>query len=324
MTRMSIDVAIITVTYNCENFIEDFLTAVSVQLNQPTLKTQLIVVDNASTDNTLELARKFIVDQGLQKHVSLVPQSDNWGFGTGCNKGVEAARNYSPAFYWFLNPDTRIFPDTGIELINFFKAHKPADFVGSQLVDTDNVARSSAFRFPSATSEFCRAIRLGIMDRLFPRGQIAMAVSDTPHPAEWLTGASFMVKSQVFDQLGGFDQAFFLYFEEVDLFFRARQKGFTCWFNPLSRVYHFAGASTGISSSRKSPGRRPQYWFDSRRYFYCKNFGLSYFALCDIAAILGLSLWKLRLIIQHKDSQDPPGLLQDIAANSLLSSRTDR
>jgi N-acetylglucosaminyl-diphospho-decaprenol L-rhamnosyltransferase len=324
MTEPSAEVAIVTVTYNGEDFIEDFLTATCAQLDHPSLITHLILVDNNSSDHTLQVAQDFIDRHGLQKRVTLVPQSENLGFGTGCNIGVEAAKKYNPKFYWFLNPDTQIFPDTGIELINFFRVREAADFVGSRLVDRDNVPRPSAFRFPSATSEFCRAIRLGFVDRLVPHGQIAMPVSNLPHSADWLTGASFMVKSEVFDQLGGFDPAFFLYFEEVDLFYRAKQNGFSCWFNPHSSVYHFAGASTGISSSRKSATRRPQYWFDSRRYFYCKNFSHFYFALCDIAAIAGLALWKLRLLLQHKDSRDPPGLLQDIAANSLFSFRADR
>ncbi len=324
MTGSSTDVAIVTVTYNSENFIEDFLASVCTQLNHSALTMHLFIVDNDSSDDTLRIARSFIDRHGLSESVTLVPQNENLGFGTGCNLGVEAAKNVNPRYYWFLNPDTQVFPDTGIELINFFRVHKAADFVGSRLVDQRNIPRPSAFRFPSITSEFCRAIRLGFIDRLAPGGQIAMPVSSLPHSADWLTGASFMVKADVFEQLGGFDPAYFLYFEEVDLFYRARQNGFSCWFNPHSSVYHFAGGSTGISSQRKSAKRRPQYWFDSRRYFYCKNYGRLYFALCDLAAMTGLALWKLRLLLQHKDSRDPPGLLQDIAANSLFSFRADR
>ncbi len=325
MTTTTVDAAIITVTYNCGDFIEDFLQAISTQLHQVTPSAMLIIVDNASSDNTLEVARDFIQREGLQDRILLLPQSENLGFGTGCNRGAQAAGAYEPRFYWFLNPDTRIFPDTGLELLAFFEANNKADFVGSQLVDEHNTPRPSAFRFPSIVSEFCRSVRLGIVDRCLPMGQLAIPVATTPHTADWLTGASFMVKREVFDQLRGFDEKFFLYFEEVDLFYRARAQGYNCWFNPRSKVYHYAGASTGIATHRKAVKRRPQYWFDSRRYFYCKNFGRWYFALCDLAAITGLALWQLRLLVQRrKDSGDPPGLLQDLAANSIFFSRPQR
>lgn len=320
----ALDTAIVTVTYNCEDFIEDFLLALKRDLQSDSPRAKLFIVDNASADNTLSVIRDFAQREGLEDRIELLPQDTNLGFGTGCNAGAEAARRYEPEYYWFLNPDTRVFPETQSELIKFFRVNPAADFVGSQLVNEHQEARPSAFRFPSVASEFCRTLRLGFVDRLLPRGQIAIPVSDKPHRADWLTGASFMVKNQVFHRLGGFDPAFFLYFEEVDLFLRAKKEGFTCWFNPDSKVYHFAGASTGISSSRKATKPRPQYWFDSRRYFYCKNYGQWYFMLCDLAAMAGLSLWKLRLLVQKKDSSDPPGLLKAIAQNSLFVSRTER
>lgn len=323
-TDQSLDTAIITVTYNCEDFIEDFLSALKGNLQSIAPRAKLFVVDNASSDRTVDVIRRFVEAEGLQERVVLLPQDTNLGFGTGCNVGADAAHELEPEYYWFLNPDTRVFPETQTELIKFFRLNPAADFVGSQLVNEHQQARPSAFRFPSVVSEFCRTLRLGVVDRLFPRGQIAIPVSNKPHRADWLTGASFMVKSGVFHRLGGFDPAYFLYFEEVDLFLRAKQQGFTCWFNPESKVYHYAGASTGISSSRKATKPRPQYWFDSRRYFYCKNHGQAYFALCDLAAMLGLSLWKLRLLVQKKDSSDPPGLLKAIASNSLFVSRTER
>lgn len=320
----SLDVAIVTVTYNCQDFIEDFLASLNAQLLTRSPSSLLVIVDNASSDNTVSLVNRFINTHDLHDRIVLLPQNENLGFGTGCNVGADAAAQFSPEFYWFLNPDTRIFHDTASELIKFFRANPSADFVGSQLVNEHNVARPSAFRFPSCVSEFCRTLRLGFVDRLLPRGQLALPISNKPHPADWLTGASFMVKSGVFQRLNGFDPAFFLYFEEVDLFYRAKQQGFTCWFNPGSKVYHYAGASTGISSTRKAVKRRPQYWFDSRRYFYCKNYGGIYFALCDLAAITGLCLWKLRTLLQHKDSGDPPGLLKDLASNSLFAWRAQR
>lgn len=315
------DTAIITVTYNSADFITGFLDSIVNLLEGSEPNPLLVVVDNASTDSTVEIVRHYIAAKGVEERILLRPQKDNVGFGRGCNAGVEAARPYGVDYYWFLNPDTRVYPDTGRELVHFLQREK-ADFVGSQLVNEEGVPRPSAFRFPSATSELCRSVRLGALDKLMPKGRLDLPVAQEPYRADWLTGASFMVRRDAFDSLHGFDPHFFLYFEEVDLFFRARQQGFTCWCNPASQVYHFAGASTGISHSRKATKPRPQYWFDSRRYFYCKNFGRAYFMLCDLAALSGLAVWQLRVRLQRKDNSDPPGLFKAIACNSLVLNRS--
>lgn len=321
MNSPAIDTAIITVTYNCEDFIDDFLIAVEPELSDPARQTMLVVVDNLSADATTARVAAFVEKHGLQEKVVLCPQNQNLGFGAGCNVGVASARPFGAKYYWFLNPDTKIFPETRPNLLKLLDANPAAGFAGSQLVNEQGVARPSAFRFPSVISEFCGHLRLGLMDRLFRHKQVAIPVSETAHRADWLTGASFIAKAHAFDRLDGFDEAFFLYFEEVDLFFRARAQGFESWIEPSSKVYHMAGASTGIASGRKAAKRRPQYWFDSRRYFYCKNFGKVHFALSDIAALGGLLLWKLRARVQRKTDDDPPHFLKDIARNSIFARR---
>lgn len=319
MNSPAINTAIITVTYNCEDFIDAFLTAVAPALTEPTSPSVLVIVDNHSSDETIAKVAAFISEHHLQDKILLRPQQKNLGFGAGCNAGVEAAKAFNAKHYWFLNPDTKVFPQTQQKLLEFLASSPAVSFVGSQLVNEEGVARPSAFRFPSAISELCSYLRLGVLDRIFAQRQVAIPVSDAAHRADWLTGASFMAKADAFDQLNGFDERFFLYFEEVDLFYRAKQCGFECWINPDSKVYHMAGASTGIASGRKATKRRPQYWFDSRRYFYCKNFGRLQFALCDLAAMAGLSLWKVRTVVQGKERNDPPFLLTDLARNSVFS-----
>lgn len=319
MKYSSIDSAIITVTYNCEDFIEDFLSAACLSLSAPAWHTVLIIIDNLSSDSTREKVEEFIARHDMKEKILLRPQPRNLGFGAGCNAGVAVAKGFNPKYYWFLNPDTKIFSNTQQGLVDIFASDPSIGFVGSQLVNEDGATRPSAFRFPSATSELCGNLRLGALDRMLAHKQVAIPVSDAPHQADWLTGASFMARAEAFDQLNGFDEEFFLYFEEVDLFFRAKQQGFQSWINPASQVYHMAGASTGIASGRKATKRRPQYWFDSRRHFYCKNFGRPYFALCDFAAISALLLWKARAFIQRREGNDPPFFLIDLVRNSIFA-----
>ncbi len=319
MTHTTVESAIITVTYNCEDFIEDFLISVTDQLT-PSAQAHLIIIDNLSSDNTVNVVKKYIDDNHLSDKITLLPQSKNLGFGAGCNAGVAAAKSLNPKYYWFLNPDTLVFPETRPELVKFLQQNLRAGFVCSQLEDKSGNPRSSGFRFPSAISELCASLRLGIVDRIFANRKIAIPVNAQSHQADWLTGASFLVTAQAFEDLNGFDEAFFLYFEEVDLCFRAHKKNIERWVNPASKIYHIAGASTGISSGKKAIKRRPQYWFDSRRHYYIKNHGHLYFALTDFITVTNLSLFKMRNFFQKKETNDPPYLLQDYARNSLFLS----
>lgn len=319
MTNAAVESAIITVTYNCEGFIEDFLASVKDQL-MPKAQAHLIIIDNLSSDNTVGVVNKYIEENSLSNQITLLPQSKNLGFGAGCNAGVAAAKSFSPKYYWFLNPDTLVFPETRPKLVEFLEQNSRAGFVCSQLEDKSGNPRSSGFRFPSVVSELCASLRLGVVDRIFANKKIAIPVQTEPHQAGWLTGASFLVTAEAFDRLNGFDETFFLYFEEVDLCFRANQHNIERWVNPESKIYHIAGASTGISSGKKAIKRRPQYWFDSRRHYYIKNHGHLYFALTDLITLIGLSIFKVRQAIQRKESNDPPHLLLDYARNSLFLS----
>lgn len=319
MSHDKIQTAIVTVTYHCESFIEAFLQSLIPEL-APDFSNHLFIVDNLSGDNTLATIDKFVTDNDLHNKVTVLPLDQNKGFGAGCNAGVAAAKPYNPEYYWFVNPDTQIFEETAPSLLKFLEDHPKAGFVCSQLLDDDNAPSTSSFRFPSIYSELCGALRLGIVDKMLAHKNIAMPISEVAHQAEWITGASFIARSSAFDALNGFDETFFLYFEEVDLCFRAKQLGFECWINPKSRIYHIAGASTGLASGRKMVKRRPQYWFNSRRYFYCKNYGRLYFAFVDLTVVIALSIFKLRAAIQRKESNDPPHLLQDYARNSLFLS----
>ncbi|HEY7772607.1 MAG TPA: glycosyltransferase, partial [Marinagarivorans sp.] len=118
MKNTPIETAIITVTYNCEDFIEDFLDSVACELT-PESSSHLFIVDNLSADDTVNSIKRIIDERALHERVTLLPKNSNLGFGAGCNAGVTAARDLNPKYYWFLNPDTQVFPDTRSKLVEF-------------------------------------------------------------------------------------------------------------------------------------------------------------------------------------------------------------
>ena len=311
-------VAIVTVTYNSKDFIKRFLESVSpvlTKLNQ----FILVCVDNASQDKTCEIITEFANSTDLQRKVYLVVESENLGFGRGCNKGVKFARQFSPDYLWFLNPDTTIDESAALSLLQFYDNYKQADFVGSVLRNSAGEMRSGAFRFPGLMTTLSSNLRLGLFDRVFSRFTISQPIPAEPAKADWLTGGSFVAKTNAFEALKGFDPNYFLYFEDIDFFLRAKRAGFTAWTCPESKVFHISGASTGINKQGDGFNRRPKYWFESRRYFYVKNFGRWYFALIDLAFFFSQLVWRMRVVIQKKEQVDPPYMLRDIFTHSAFS-----
>jgi GT2 family glycosyltransferase len=306
--------AIITVTFNSQDFIEDYLSSVTPFIRDT--PHHLFIIDNASSDNTCKIVEQYSKNHQLDDKLHIIKLSENIGFGKGCNTGIEAARIYQPTHFWILNPDTQVYQGSGNELLQLLDTHKTIDFAGSILVNKKRIPRAGAFRFPGLVNVILSTLKLGILDRLLHQFTTAVPIAKQPYRADWLTGASFMAKADCIYQLNGFDPTYFLYFEEVDLFYRAKAAGFSVWACPASQVFHISGASTGINNHKKAIKRRPAYWFESRRHYYISNYGRTYFTAVDMAFIACHLLWKLRAAIQRKEDDTPPHFIRDILHHS--------
>lgn len=163
-------------------------------------------------------------------------------------------------------------------------------------------------------SEFERGIRLGLVSRVLDRWLVAPPVEDRPISAEWLSGASLLVRREVFQDVGLLDSRYFLYFEETDFFWRAKERGWQSWYVPQSRVVHLVGQSTGVGEKKNAAKRQPWYLFDSRRRYFEKNHGFCYASFCDVSWLCGHFLWHLRRILESRPSDDPPYLVRDFLA----------
>lgn len=315
-------VAIITVTFNSSDFIQDYLEALTKLITSPIYR--LIIVDNSSSDDTCHIIQKYIEQHQLEANIDIIPLSNNIGFGKGCNTGAEHAQQYSPSHLWFLNPDTRVFEDTGKHLLDTLSHNQQIDFIGSTLVNEHDIARPGGFRFPKLINVILAETKLGILDKLLKHHTTAIPIAHQPYQADWLTGASFIVKAKCFYQLKGFDPYYFLYFEEVDLFYRAKKSGFSVWASPDSKVFHISGASTGINNHKKAIKRRPTYWFESRRHYYLSNHGALYFIVVDILLVTCHLLWRLRAKLQKKEDDTPPYFIRDIIRHSFWGKLLNR
>ena len=223
--------------------------------------TRVTVIDNASTDGSSE---------GLEAPVPLavVRNADNRGFGAACNQG---ARGSDAEFLLFLNPDTRLMPRSFAEPVRYLRAreNERAGIVGIQLVDADGqVARNTA-RTPTAWSMVGNSVGLDrLMPRLFPPHFVAEWAHDETRTVDQVMGAFFFVRRSVFEALGGFDERFFVYYEDLDLSVRARARGWSSVYLATARAFH-----RGQGTTEGATARRTFYFCRSRILYARKHFG---------------------------------------------------
>ena len=279
-----------------------------------------VVVDGNSGDDSVATLAEAIAREGWQSWVELRPLDVNGGFAYGNNAGIEPAlkSGLAPDWVLLLNPDTVLRPGAVTFLVDFMAAHPRVGIAGSRLENPDGTPQYSAFRFHHPFAEFEAAVRCRPASWLLRRWLLNPPIADQPHRTQWVTGASMMVRRQVFDQIGLLDPAYFLYYEETDFCLRAARAGWECWYVPDSRVVHLVGQASGVTGTRAALRRRPPYWFASRRRYYRKNHGLTMALLADICFLCGYGLWNLRRLLTGRAAIDPPCLARDLVRWSLF------
>jgi GT2 family glycosyltransferase len=317
-SRPSAALWVVIVNYQTASLVLDGINALMAE-HQLGIQMSVTVVDNASGDESLEILSQGLIDLQTPDWIRVEGLPRNGGFAYGNNVVLQAAltSEHPPDYILLLNPDAAVREGAIAPLIQFLYEHPDVGLVGSRLEDPDGTLQTSAFRFPSIWSELDHGLRLGAVSRLLAHRKLALPLTSEPCPADWLAGASLMIRREVLTTAGLFDEDYFLYFEEVDFCHRAQQAGWQCWYVPESRVVHLVGQSTGVTDTRRSPQRMPQYWFESRRRYFLKFHGAAYTALADLLWMVGFSLWRIRRWLFKKPDTDPPYFLWDFFCNSI-------
>ncbi len=278
------DVSIIYVNWNCAD--EIFASIASVRKWTRNLRYEVVVVDNASPGG--------IGGLDLDSGIRLLRSSENRGFGAGCNLG---ARNCSGKYLLFLNPDTRFLNDVLSELTQFLGSHAEAATAGPLVVDEDNELLFSGGRsLPTLFNEFLQHSTLSFR---FPK----FTLTSQPYLSKWdhlstreveaVVGACMLVRADLFRAVGGFDEKFFLYSEELDLCHRLRKAGFQIWYVHTARLMHKERQST--IQLFGSVGRIVLQNMRSQHYYFQKHHGAgTAFAWRHMIAALYLFRYLLR------------------------------
>ena len=320
--KIALNIAVVIVNYKTGRLVVDCLKSLLIEIkNEKNISYMIYIVDNHSQDDSVSIIRNYIVENQLENFTVIINADTNGGFAYGNNKAFRAIFN-SPIisdYVWLLNSDTLIHENSGKELIDFMETHQKVGIAGSRLEDPDGTPQVSAFNDFSVLGEMLAGFRLSILSNLFKNKVVApKSIPTIPVMTDWVAGASMMIRADLLINSCQFDEKYFLYYEEVDLCLNARRKGWECWYVPSSKVIHLVGASSGISDLRKKAPRRPIYWFESRRYFFRKNYGLIKHFLADSLFILGYLTFRLRKLTNEESLLEPPYFLKDFIKNSCL------
>ena len=303
---------VIIVNYRTAELVIDCLRTLDPEVRSEA-DCRVVVVDNASGDGSVEKLRAAIAAENWT-WAEVLSLEINGGFAAGNNAAFRPLLKSStpPDYFHLLNPDTYIHPGAVTRLIDYLEAHSAVGIVGSRLENPDGTPQSSAFRFHGVLSEFERGLRLGLATRLLCRWMVAPPTRGETHPTDWVNGASMMIRREVLESIGLFDEGFFLYFEETDFCQRAKRAGWPSWFVPESRVVHLEGRSTGVTGAERARKRLPAYYLASRRRYFRKHHGAGYEFSANLAHLIAYSFWRARKWLQRKPNQDPPHYLRDM------------
>lgn len=239
-------------------------------------RVEIHLVDNASPAGDGAVLAQAAQDRGWGAQVTLYREAENHGFGRGNNLVLErlAQAGDPPDFVFLLNPDAQLDNEAIAILADFLDRHPRAAMAGAQARNPgETVPVTAAFRFPGAASHFAAALNFGPVARLMRGSQVPLGGDLATQRVDWVSGAAVLARFEVWRDLGFFDPAYFLYYEEVDLMRRAAEAGWECWHVAEARIIHVEGASTDVRSARAERVRKPAYWYESWRHYFRTNHG---------------------------------------------------
>jgi len=314
-TQAALDCSIIIVNWNVRDLLRRCLASLPDAAG-PHVRYEVLVVDNASGDGSAERLARVFAEPRWAGRVIVLPSPHNGGFGYGMNLGGRhvLASGRRPRFVYMLNPDTEIEAGALVGLRDFMNAHPDAGLVGN-LVRNASGGQTTGFRFPSLLGELEGEAGLGLVTRLLRKHMVALSATASCE-VDWVSGVSMLFRSEVLTSVGLFDEAFFLYFEEIDLALRTKQAGWKVYFAAGIAVDHVGGLSTGFGDRQR---RMPGYWFDSRRRYFVKHHGRVYAAACDAAWLCGHAILKAKSSLLRRSHELRPRLGRDFLRYGLAN-----
>lgn len=238
------ELSIIIVSWNVRGYLAKCLDSIAESLQAAPLNAEIIVVDSASSDGTPDLLRE------AYPQVRLLPQSENVGYTRGNNIGLAAAQG---EYLLLLNPDTEVQGDALAGMVAYMRQHLQVGVLGAHTLNTDGTHQSSRRRFPTLMTAFFESTWLQryapkrLLDHFYARDVPDTAVAEV----DWVQGSVLLLRRAVYGQIGGLDEGYVMFSEEVDFCKRAKLAGWQVVYHGGVYVVHHGGKSTEQVSAAK-------------------------------------------------------------------------
>lgn len=284
------DLSVVIVNWNSGSMLRDCILSMKQCSTRGFRIDSIIVIDNGSTDGSLESADL------TDPRITHVRNRENLGFAKACNQGASKSRS---KYLLLLNPDTRLFEDSLVVPLQFMEAQeaRKVGVTGIQNVNDDGVVQRTCARFPTPALMVGRSLGLS---RMFPKWVKDHFLREWPHDSDrcvdQIMGSFFLVRRALWDRLGGFDERFFVYYEELDFSLRASHSGWQSWYLAGAQFYHKGGGT-----SEKVKAKRLFYSLRSRLLYARKHFSWSGFAMVCTATALAEPVVRITWCIARRD-----------------------
>ena len=273
------DLSIIIVNYNVKEFLQNLLN--SIDKASSNISKEIIVIDNASDDGSVEVIKEKFPS------IKLIENKINVGFGRANNQGLEIAKG---KFILFINPDCIVSEDTFDKMVSFFDSHPECGLAGCKILNSDGTLQLACRRsFPGPWTSFTKVTGLSNLfskSRIFARYNLTFLDENKTYEVDAVSGSFMMVRKEVYEKVGGFDEQFFMYGEDLDLCYRIQKSGFKVFYVHTTQIIHYKGESTKRSNLDET-----KLFYDAMHIFVKKH--LSSFPLVEIILRTAIGFRKL-------------------------------
>ena len=291
MTANLPTVSVAIVSYNVKQYIIHCID--SINKSDYAGRIELIVIDNNSFDGSLENIKQQFTD------VICIQNTENVGFGKAINQATGIA---SGKYYLILNPDTIIEESTISTFVDYLENNSSIGLVGPKIVNSDGSLQKGCKRsFPTIGVALPKLIGL---DKLFPNSRLAGRYNlnyldpDEIHKVDAISGSCMFIRSELFNKIGGFDEQFFMYGEDLDLCYQIYQQGFEVHYLPTTQIMHYQGESV-----KSAPYDSLNAFYQAMILFSEKHFSKGRSILSKLVIRSGIFFRKIISMIDEKRSQ---------------------
>ncbi len=257
--KFHMDISVIIVNYNVRDFLRNALVSIFKALEG--MKSEVFVVDNASDDGSSEMVRQSF------PHVTLIENSSNVGFAKANNQALARAQG---KYFLLINPDTIVQEGTFRTLIKFFEENPDVGMAGCKILNPDGTLQLACRRsFPTPWVALTKVLGFASLfpsSRLFAKYNLTYLNPDENYEVDAISGSFMMVRGEVYARIGGLDETFFMYGEDLDWCYRVQQSGWKVFYVSATQIIHYKGEST-----RRSDIDELRLFYQAMRLFVRKH-----------------------------------------------------